>query len=95
MPAAKSWAPRKDDGLLEMLGDEGDWLLWYRNTVNGWHNFALQPPENIRKAKSVFYGAWNGERLCGNRDIGLLAEHHPEIYIQLQKSCPTIECFAR
>jgi hypothetical protein len=75
-----------------MLGEEGDWLLWSRFTINGWHNFAVQPPAKInRKIKSVFYGAWNGERLAGSRDMGLLAEHHPDIYFDLEKRCPTIE----
>ena len=60
--------------------------------MNGWHDFALQPPEKMRKTKSVFHGAWNGQRLCQQfTTCGLLAEHHPEIYLELKKRCPTIE----
>lgn len=95
MPVRKSqiWKPQEHDELLELLGSEGDWSFWGRSrpAVNGWHNFALQPPEKMRRTKSVFHGAWNGERLCGNRDLGMLAEHHPEIYVELEKCCPSIE----
>ena len=87
------WKPREGDTLVEMLGDDGDWALWQRaqTIANGWHGFALQPPAHLCKTKSVFHGAWNGERLANNHDMQIFAEHHPDIYLELEKRCPMIE----
>jgi hypothetical protein len=88
---SKPWQPTEGAELVGLLGASGDWMLWQRHTVAGWHNFAITPPPDAKLKKSVFHGAWNGERLCGNADLGVLAEHHLEIYVELEKLCPTIE----
>lgn len=64
-----------------------EWNLTERNRLNGWIGFKLVAPwpakggRNARKAN--FWFGWNGERMSQNRDVRLLAEHHPEIHSSL------------
>ena len=82
---------REGEELIGFLGAEGKWLLWSRSDFGGggWHSFVVTAPEYRPRKRNVFYGAWNGERLCRCADLAVLAQRHPDIYADLKQQCAT------
>jgi hypothetical protein len=69
------------------LADHGDqWTLYHQSDKGGWHNFVLRHHDN-RFRKYHYWGAWDGQRVARNGDLGRLARLHPEIYRWLERTC--------
>ena len=88
-----AWEAREGEELIGFLGAEGKWLLWSRQTsaaVVGTASWSLRPNTD-RERRNVFYGAWNGERLCRCADLAVLAQRHPDIYADLKQQCATFD----